>query len=223
MMAIENDMSKIHFESNSQRNNTCGNVNEYWKRYVKDTFWKQFTTHLIVPMFLPLLKTICQRYILKAIHNLPCRFSLCNVIENDMSKIHFESNSQQATMCHLFCNIENDMSKIHFESNSQHWVVGWLKYLNWKRYVKDTFWKQFTTERVPSLLFRLLKTICQRYILKAIHNLHWKAIPHRIIENDMSKIHFESNSQLERYASRIVRIENDMSKIHFESNSQPHL
>ena len=117
----------------------------YWKRYVKDTFWKQFTTIFEKLMQMPVLKTICQRYILKAIHN--------------------------------------------------HAPVLSIALLDWKRYVKDTFWKQFTTMVVLMFTPSTLKTICQRYILKAIHNKLVEDNKKFIIENDMSKIHFESNSQ----------------------------
>ena len=116
---IGNDMSKIHFESNSQHAIRSLLCRCHWKRYVKDTFWKQFTTALM--------------------HRL--------------------------------------------------WRC------NWKRYVKDTFWKQFTTTKRDINKIKSLETICQRYILKAIHNpfFVWKKTFH--IGNDMSKIHFESNSQ----------------------------
>jgi hypothetical protein len=40
-----------------------------------------------------------------------------------------------------------------------------------------------------------LKAILQRYILKAIHNNHRKRGRISVIESDIAKIHFESNSQ----------------------------
>ena len=137
-----------------------------------------------------------------------------------MSKIHFESNSQRHWQTRILRFIEYDMSKIHFESNSQLWVVLRILTVHWIRYVKDTFWKQFTTLSAPFLDQPLLNTICQRYILKAIHNVGSLGHILRSIEYDMSKIHFESNSQHKAYEWNNFVIEYDMSKIHFESNSQ---
>ena len=92
---VVTNMSKIQFESNSQLFGSCQNRNFGCDQYVKDTIWKQFTTCHLVSCLFTWLWPICQRYNLKAIHN-PDRptYSAFYVVTN-MSKIQFESNSQQ--------------------------------------------------------------------------------------------------------------------------------
>ena len=146
-------MSKIHFESNSQPIRPRVYQYVYWKRYVKDTFWKQFTTRKVVRISSSQLKTICQRYILKAIHNAYRCVGYSWFIENDMSKIHFESNSQRGYQIvnspfHWKRYVKDTFWKqfttsINAKKSNNHW----------KRYVKDTFWKQFTTWRATALIW----------------------------------------------------------------------
>ena len=188
-------MSKIHFESNSQHCPNTIHFTCYWKRHVKDTFWKQFTTLSCIIYFILLLKATCQRYILKAIHNYINRYNYDQSIESDMSKIHFESNSQPR----LVCLIPKRYWKRHVKdtfwkqfTTQVLWFsfeIYWKRHVkdtfwkqfttiiciprhrhNWKRHVKDTFWKQFTTRVNDKSHNQLLKATCQRYILKAIHN-----------------------------------------------------
>ena len=142
-----------------------------------------------------LLETICQRYILKAIHNWILSMRFWYSIGNDMSKIHFESNSQPTNWATRrkdnWKRYVKDTFWKQFTTSLNHRQFG----VYWKRYVKDTFWKQFTTLCIMVKMTQLLETICQRYILKAIHNRIGPKRPSRPIGNDMSKIHFESNSQ----------------------------
>ena len=138
---------------------------------------------------------ICQRYALKAIHN------------------HFLINKQDAI------DVSN-MSKIRFESNSQQATEVNEKRGRCFQYVKDTLWKQFTTTSRLCLSQARMFPICQRYALKAIHNK--LTIINRIFQDvsNMSKIRFESNSQPPRYAEYKYSDVSNMSKIRFESNSQ---
>ena len=150
-------MSKIHFESNSQQ--SFGFPNEvYWKRYDKDTFWKQFTTEYAMCLDCSKLETICQRYILKAIHNMIWYAKIVWLLETICQRyilkaIHNEPVSAWVTFkletigqiyilkaihnnrvnLHWYCLIGNDSTKIHFESNSQ--PINRAKKVrpNWKR------------------------------------------------------------------------------------------
>ena len=113
-------MSKIQSESNSQHPQKMWYDWSCCGFYVKDTIWKQFTTGLIVVIFLRKLWFLCQRYNLKAIHNTVTLASVEILVVVSMSKIQSESNSQP-TVPSIFY---------------------------WTRcgfYVKDTIWKQFTT------------------------------------------------------------------------------
>jgi len=66
--------------------------------------------------------------------------------------------------------VVTNMSKIQSESNSQ-LVFSYIRMLGGcDQYVKDTIWKQFTTNILKGLKHELLWPICQRYNLKAIHN-----------------------------------------------------
>ena len=106
------------------------------------------------------LCSVYQRYILKAIHNPILEKVNINGVVFGISKIHFESNSQRynyTTSITLSC-------------------VRYIKDTFWKqfttagkeqenrvscvRYIKDTFWKQFTTN------FKVLREVisCVRYI-----------------------------------------------------------
>ena len=176
-------MSKIHSESKSQRGGGNGaqhvncvslcqryilkaNHNRYTvhhstyrtvSHYVKDTFWKQITTATLNRFINTNCVSLCQRYILKANHN----------TEVDKQKL-------LQTVSH---------------------------------YVKDTFWKQITTSAKFSLRRRLLcltmskihsesksqqlhsgssgnsycVSLCQRYILKANHNLLGAKKPPKVV------------------------------------------
>ena len=163
-------MSKIHSESNSQLHNYSGTDKYCCARYVKDTFWKQFTTAAFYSRCTAMLCPICQRYILKAIHNISEHANKKKTVVPDMSKIHSESNSQLDNEDIDQNRVVPDMSKIHSESNSQREFHPHFHFLGCARYVKDTFWKQFTTVEWQGFHQQLLCPICQRYILKAIHN-----------------------------------------------------
>ena len=238
-------MSKIRFESNSQLV-VCGHGAEHGCfQYVKDTLWKQFTTDGVRTFQFGLLFPICQRYALKAIHNMrPKRlafmwlFPICQryalkaihngfkskrkivLVVSNMSKIRFESNSQQKrTTCTEILVVSNmskirfesnsqhqaartvtvrvvsNMSKIRFESNSQHMKCRMTSQRSCFQYVKDTLWKQFTTARHTKKAMMSLFPICQRYALKAIHNRRQQSYSRASVVSNMSKIRFESNSQ----------------------------
>ena len=147
-------------------------MNNGCAQYVKDTIWKQFTTHQYKEYRTLLLCSIRQRYNLKAIHNL-IQFVLFKIIAVlNTSKIQFESNSQP--MNHLY-----------------------KKQKSCAQYVKDTIWKQFTTDGWSRHFGKLLCSIRQRYNLKAIHNfiITFKSSISAVLNT--SKIQFESNSQQE--------------------------
>ena len=166
---------------------------------IKDTsFWKQFTTYW--KLFIRISSCYWyQRYlILKAIHN---RLSISLYSLQVVTDIKDTSFWKQFTTFNHETKFIDELlliSKIpHFESNSQlintrgentNCCYWYQRYLILKaihnRYmvgilktsvvtdIKDTsFWKQFTT----SLLFSMIRSCCywyQRYlILKAIHNL----------------------------------------------------
>ena len=88
------------------------------------------------------------------------------------------------------------MSKIQFESNSQHILHTKQFTFSCDQYVKDTIWKQFTTNADEIFYQKTLWPICHRYNLKAIHNLQQERIITVNVVTNMSKIQFESNSQL---------------------------
>ena len=163
-------MSKIQVESNSQPALSASETTWCCDQYVKDTIWKQFTTIYLQNKITFLLWPICQRYNLKAIHNI-LTFKIFKII------------------------VVTNMSKIQFESNSQHTDMTKYEELCCDQYVKDTIWKQFTTPCINSHTRPSLWPICQRYNLKAIHNLEMtQKMQHSVVTN-MSKIQFESNSQ----------------------------
>ena len=121
-------------------------VSAYWcHQYLKDTIWKQFTTRNIYVSRCLKVSPIPQRYNLKAIHNRSNTWnSSCAGVTNT-SKIQSESNSQLAY-------------------KSKHTFLGCHQYL------KDTIWKQFTTNCQLVLRPVAVSPIPQRYNLKAIHN-----------------------------------------------------
>ena len=117
---VVSGMSKIHSESNPQLCQRAFSSLVCCVRYVKDKFWKQSTTLFVVSLLSVRLCPVCQRYILKAIHNFLDLFKPCKAVVSGMSKIHSESNPQ---------------------------LIGSMvtKVARCVRYVKDTFWKQSTT------------------------------------------------------------------------------
>ena len=188
-------MSKIQSESNSQhrlfKHNGSISCDQYvkdtiWKQfttnrtgagdqigcdqYVKDTIWKQFTTGDNDIINSTTLWPICQRYNLKAIHNESSRREFAMEVVTNMSKIQSESNSQPHIM-------------------SSKWVICC------DQYVKDTIWKQFTTNPKGLSVRGALWPICQRYNLKAIHNQPLMLLLSGSVVTNMSKIQSESNSQ----------------------------
>jgi len=167
-------MSKIQSESNSQRWGDWTPSGRSCDQYVKDTIWKQFTTEMKFMFQLPELWPICQRYNLKAIHNLDYSIFLPYFVVTNMSKIQSESNSQQA-------------------------IGAFAAGEGCDQYVKDTIWKQFTTWLYGISPISALWPICQRYNLKAIHNYSIVVIVTPFVVTNMSKIQSESNSQLAHY------------------------
>ena len=117
------NMSKIRFESNSQQRPRWRKGRHWCFQYVKDTLWKQFTTNYHKFMQIAKMFPICQRYALKAIHNALAARSCRWIDVSNMSKIRFESNSQQVVRV-------EDGERRCFQ------------------YVKDTLWKQFTTKKI---------------------------------------------------------------------------
>jgi len=165
-------MSKIQSESNSQPLWLFLYNLSSCDQYVKDTIWKQFTTQKFCKYYNFQLWPICQRYNLKAIHNnMPLGMSRVTVVTN--------------------------MSKIQSESNSQRWPGGYAWRNSCDQYVKDTIWKQFTTRWERNNRRNELWPICQRYNLKAIHNIKSLAVLGFKVVTNMSKIQSESNSQLQ--------------------------
>ena len=146
--------SKIHFESKSQQitpcisgyiwclsirqryilkaNHNCKSVlsepivGVY--QYVKDTFWKQITT--------------------KQAH-LP---QLTQVFINT-SKIHFESKSQPSScLPSLLLRCLSIRQRYILKANHNRPITNVCRSHGVYQYVKDTFWKQITTMKVPSHL-----------------------------------------------------------------------
>jgi len=169
-MEVVTNMSKIQSESNSQPHIMSSKWVICCDQYVKDTIWKQFTTNPKGLSVRGALWPICQRYNLKAIHNQPLMLLLSGSVVTNMSKIQSESNSQQRAI-----------ESIYVDSCDQ--------------YVKDTIWKQFTTIFTSLHLLLRLWPICQRYNLKAIHNIIHKGTVSYFVVTNMSKIQSESNSQ----------------------------
>ena len=163
-------MSKIQSESNSQRTTFAIMATPSCDRYVKDTIWKQFTTKAGNRIVTLSLWSVCQRYNLKAIHNVDGDSNVKLFVVIGMSKIQSESNSQLGKSAE-----EIDVSC--------------------DRYVKDTIWKQFTTVILLVLCLLQLWSVCQRYNLKAIHNNVSLPKNSILVVIGMSKIQSESNSQ----------------------------
>jgi len=138
--------------------------------YVKDTIWKQITTPSLLPLYVSSLWYLCQRYNLKANHNAFEHRTLTESVVVSMSKIQSESKSQR----------------------------GWHSWHTWWRcgiYVKDTIWKQITTDPLIAKLAKLLWYLCQRYNLKANHNILLRRVVCQPVVVSMSKIQSESKSQ----------------------------
>ena len=87
------------------------------------------------------------------------------------------------------------MSKIQSESNSQRQSEHYPNWYCCDRYVKDTIWKQFTTQGYITVQMNWLWSVCQRYNLKAIHNGQATKVRSVTVVIGMSKIQSESNSQ----------------------------
>ena len=187
------NMSKIRFESKSQphlpRREAAWRCFQYvkdtlWKQitttsgtarsllwcfqYVKDTLWKQITTVRPSGTWRGLMFSICQRYALKANHNNLAVVAIETGDVFNMSKIRFESKSQRYEVREDgYLDVFN-MSKIRFESKSQ---------LMWRlvtrdprcfQYVKDTLWKQITTNCLQSAVWLW----CFQYVKDTL----WKQI-----------------------------------------------
>ena len=170
LYSVVTNMSKIQSESNSQRAGRPHKIGASCDQYVKDTIWKQFTTHISMRIASLMLWPICQRYNLKAIHNTLFRLLRSLLVVTNMSKIQSESNSQlplTARRTPAGCD----------------------------QYVKDTIWKQFTTHSKHKSQLAKLWPICQRYNLKAIHNQLMVVELINFVVTNMSKIQSESNSQ----------------------------
>ena len=164
------NISKIQNESNSQLFDNLILQDYRCVQYIKDTKWKQFTTHKHTYILHQELCSIYQRYKMKAIHNR----SLSNNW-NDLAVFN--------------------ISKIQNESNSQPLVYKILFYLSCVQYIKDTKWKQFTTTDILWCFKWVLCSIYQRYKMKAIHN-SLVDMPFRLLAVfNISKIQNESNSQ----------------------------
>ena len=88
----------------------------------------------------------------------------------NMSKIRFESKSQQVSRGLSEKEDVFNMSKIRFESKSQRPERRGYPAGRCFQYVKDTLWKQITTTIVEGSSIPLMFSICQRYALKANHN-----------------------------------------------------
>ena len=165
-------ISKIHFESNTTATAAAELVIKVFQTISKIHFESNSQRVKSSDSRLQRCFRLSQRYILKAIHNCYCLSVFWKEVFQTISKIHFESNSQQECLTkHLktrcfrlsqryilkaihngtwLCNwnyvVFQTISKIHFESNSQRELL-WWSHRGW--------------------CFRL----SQRYILKAIHNI----------------------------------------------------
>ena len=115
-------MSKIHFESKSQRLSLRPRLKGIELNYVKDTFWKQITTEIVV-----------------FINNMALSWT--------MSKIHFESKSQQHRPKPNKASYWVELCQRYILKANHNFTISSINpsciELN---YVKDTFWKQITTE-----------------------------------------------------------------------------
>ena len=86
-------------------------------------------------------------------------------------------------------------SKIQFESNSQLVDIGSIVLIGCYQFLKDTIWKQFTTQHPLYCYVGRVLPVPQRYNLKAIHNWRVEVVFHSYGVTSSSKIQFESNSQ----------------------------
>ena len=188
-------MSKIQSESNSQRIDTSILINASCDQYVKDTIWKQFTTKMRWLEKGTKLWPICQRYNLKAIHNNKKASEYALMLWPICQRYNLKAIHNLTSAMYRVGYVVTNMSKIQSESNSQHSDLAEFARESCDQYVKDTIWKQFTTQNSSCLTQNWLWPICQRYNLKAIHNCFtdgscsWKVV------TNMSKIQSESNSQ----------------------------
>jgi len=163
-------MSKIQSESKSQQGITKKDLEEGCGIYVKDTIWKQITTRIFNYKNIIKLWYLCQRYNLKANHN----------------------NKGEALQC---IGVVVSMSKIQSESKSQPIDCFIAVYVCCGIYVKDTIWKQITTDDEDDITRLALWYLCQRYNLKANHNKLGDPVNASTVVVSMSKIQSESKSQ----------------------------
>ena len=189
--------SKIQSESNSQRPTATGQSGAGCHQYLKDTIWKQFTTYYALPPFLGKVSPIPQRYNLKAIHNSSSRTWTAGAGVTNTSKIQSESNSQQygrllATMKRCHQYLKDTIWK-QFTTDENVRLTAWI--CGCHQYLKDTIWKRF---KAHFQLFHYLwevSPIPQRYNLKAIHNRVARRTLFPSGVTNTSKIQSESNSQ----------------------------
>jgi len=99
------------------------------------------------------------------------------------------------TFVAMYVYVVTNMSKIQSESNSQLSHCDCNANASCDQYVKDTIWKQFTTNLSDMMQATQLWPICQRYNLKAIHNTPSLMNRQSLVVTNMSKIQSESNSQ----------------------------
>ena len=138
--------SKIQSESNSQLNlHKCRNE-QGCHQYLKDTIWKQFTTYNKVFCGLKKVSPIPQRYNLKAIHNklFPCQRPI--KVSPIPQRYNLKAIHNQVDLLLCFKQGVTNTSKIQSESNSQLFSLFMYKYIRCHQYLKDTIWKQFTTQ-----------------------------------------------------------------------------
>ncbi len=112
-------------------------------------------------------------------------------------------------------------SKIQFESNSQPSKLSTLSVSVVYQYVKDTIWKQFTTNSYYKVWLFSCLSIRQRYNLKAIHNYSSRYIIRIIVVYQYVKDTIWK--QFTTYLGFITtnnKLFINTSKIQFESNSQ---
>ena len=116
--------------------------------------------------------SLCQRYILKANHNTAWAKVFSCVLCLTMSKIHSESKSQRIGNKQIFyghCVSLCQRYILKANHNSFEAAIEEIKTVS--HYVKDTFWKQITTQQSGWIPAEYCVSLCQRYILKANHNL----------------------------------------------------
>ena len=140
--------------------------------------------------------SICQRYALKANHN-------------KFQRAPWE-------LPDVF-----NMSKIRFESKSQQFLRGNGNAEGCFQYVKDTLWKQITTPFFRRWRRSRMFSICQRYALKANHNRRTQAESAPWMFSICQRYALKSNHNTKQNFFCAAWDVFNMSKIRFESKSQP--